>query len=977
MTTYRGSVGSKCGRVLASLCVFFALAVPAIAAVAPGDIAIIGYQSSGTDALAFVVLSPVAAGEVIRFTDSGWQASGAFRANEGGITYTAASALPAGTVVSRIGPFDSSPWGVDSTGLGSGGFALSTAGDQVLAFQGGATAPAFVYAVNADDTGWSDATSSNTTAIPPGLSAGTTAVNIGGPPELDNGYYNGTTLGTRAELLAAIGNPSNWVTSDAVQTWPAWTFTVGTGGTAVTGVSVPGSPFATNATAVVTVQLSGAPAAGTPAVVSLAGGAFASSPVTVTITAPATSGTANVTMANDGVWTATATAVSGCSGSATSASFSVGSQPVPPVAYAGADRTIALSGSSVFDAMVDATANDPDGLTGLTYAWTPATGTGIVGWSSRTGSVTDPTDPSNAQVTINQTGVYTFTLTVTDANSLTSQDTVTLTVVNSSPSDTYDPPAGYYTAARPGGVWYTGAALKTALHGIIGPHTVRSYDAAKSALPLLDQDPNNPTRVILFYTGVSVSGAWDGGVTWNREHTWPDSLDPSGACDSDLHNLRPCNPNVNNSRGNMPYGTGSGYFDPNQGGNYRGEAARGVFYMATSYSDLSVVNGMPGSNQMGDLAKLLAWHYENPVVDRERRRNHFVYSSTANPSYYQGNRNPFVDYPELVWTIWGSGPNDSKLYVGETAPGDGTSTVTLNLGTVIKAAAMPSAQTVTLHKTGTAPTTFDVTGAGDVVSASIAPRQAFAGGTGSRTISAGLSSSTAVPGSKQGTIVIDNTDLTSSASGTGSADGNDTIYITAEVREHADASFDPATDRNTLTIDFGTVPAGSGVHTQGFTVYNRETVPGYTAGLDLDSVQPIGNTSALYTDASVFSNLAAGAGMAFTASFNSAAGAGTYQSSYTLAVSDENLPGAQAGTSLVVVLQGTVVAGCPADFDGDSDVDLDDFTWFRGCFNGPNRTPASGCVAGPDMDHDNDVDLDDFSIFRACFNGPNRAPACS
>lgn len=66
-----------------------------------------------------------------------------------------------------------------------------------------------------------------------------------------------------------------------------------------------------------------------------------------------------------------------------------------------------------------------------------------------------------------------------------------------------------------------------------------------------------------------------------------------------------------------------------------------------------------------------------------------------------------------------------------------------------------------------------------------------------------------------------------------------------------------------------------------------------------------------------------------------------------------------------------------ADLDKDGDVDLDDFTLFRGCFNGPNRLPAAAGCAGSDFDHDNDVDLEDFAIFRSCFNGPNSRPVCS
>lgn len=69
--------------------------------------------------------------------------------------------------------------------------------------------------------------------------------------------------------------------------------------------------------------------------------------------------------------------------------------------------------------------------------------------------------------------------------------------------------------------------------------------------------------------------------------------------------------------------------------------------------------------------------------------------------------------------------------------------------------------------------------------------------------------------------------------------------------------------------------------------------------------------------------------------------------------------------------------GAVADFDGDADTDLTDFSHFQGCFNGPNRPAAdpANCVDA-DFDSDNDVDLTDFGAFQACFNGPNRPPAC-
>ena len=851
---------------------------PSAAALAPGDIALIGYTSDDPDALAFVVLAPIAAGEVIRFTDSGWLTSGGFRANEGGVAYTVPSALSAGTVVSRTNPFTSGGWTINSTGVGGGSFSLSTSGDQILVFQGDPAGPTFVYALNADSAGWSNATTSNDTALPTGLVNGTTAVNIGNP-EVDNAYYNGITQGTADELRAAIGNPANWVGSDSAQTWPVWSFVVGGGG-----------------------------------------------------------------------------------------------GPVPPVAYAGVDRTVMRSAGVAVELMVDATVNDADGLDGVTYAWTPASGTGIAGWVNRTGTVVEAATPGEAQVTLNQTGVYTFTLTATDAGLLTGTDSVTITVTDSAPLGEYDPPAAYYDPARPGGVWYTGATLKTALHGIISPHTLRSYDAAKQALQLLDADPNNAANLILIYTGTSVPKVWDAGNTWNREHMWPDSLDPSGACDSDLHHLRACNPSINSSRSNTPYGLGSGYWDPNHGAPHRGDAARAMFYMETSYTGLTLINGQPGSNEMGDLATLLAWHYEDPVNDGERRRNHLVYSSADNPSYYQGNRNPFIDYPELVWTIWGSGPNDAELYVGTTAPGDGTSSAVVDLGAVIKSGTLPSAQTVTLNKIGANPTTYNVTGSGEVVSASIGPRQAFVGGTVARSLSVGLSSSTATAGLKTGTLTIDNTELTSGGAGRGAADGNDTITAELSVLEHANGSFATPADQDALTIDFGTIASGSGLHTLPFSIYDLETVVGFTAALDLDGVSPSGTTTVASADVAPFAALAAGDSASFHAFFDADAPVGTYTATYTLTVSDQNLSGAQPGASLVLTVTGTIAAGgslFPFDDNGNGLVDLTDFVNFVACLTGPEPVaPLTSPCTNHDADSDGDVDAADFALFQSAFVVP-------
>jgi predicted extracellular nuclease len=184
----------------------------------PGDVAIVGFSADTTAAaggapksLSFVVLTDVEAGTTLTFTDNGWLAAGGFRANEGVTTYTFSAATSAGAVIT-IG------------GL-TGQLNPSTSGDQFLAYQGTAGSPSFVFAVDFADgnaTFAGDATNANTSAVPTGLTFGSTALAFG----TDNGAYSGPTSGTAAELKAAIANPANWTLSDASGVAPVGGFTI-------------------------------------------------------------------------------------------------------------------------------------------------------------------------------------------------------------------------------------------------------------------------------------------------------------------------------------------------------------------------------------------------------------------------------------------------------------------------------------------------------------------------------------------------------------------------------------------------------------------------------------------------------------------------------------------------------------------------------------------------------------------------------
>ncbi|MGK7902872.1 MAG: choice-of-anchor D domain-containing protein [Hormoscilla sp.] len=185
----------------------------------PGDIAIVGFNFDDPDEFAFTPLIDIGAGTEIKFTDNGWQAAGTFRANEGTFTWTAPTDIAAGTI---INPTVSS-------------ILFSAAGDQIIAYQGDSSNPTFIYALNSEGNPgvWqSDSTSASTSALPTGLVNGETAVAL---DEVDNAIYTGITSGTQAELLAAIGDKSNWSGSNSArQTMPTNPFTVSGGSSGTT-----------------------------------------------------------------------------------------------------------------------------------------------------------------------------------------------------------------------------------------------------------------------------------------------------------------------------------------------------------------------------------------------------------------------------------------------------------------------------------------------------------------------------------------------------------------------------------------------------------------------------------------------------------------------------------------------------------------------------------------------------------------------
>lgn len=144
----------------------------------------------------------------------------------------------------------------------------------------------------------------------------------------------------------------------------------------------------------------------------------------------------------------------------------------------------------------------------------------------------------------------------------------------------------------------------------------------------------------------------------NVEHTWPQSKFsgryPADLQKADLHHLFPTDSKMNALRGSNPFGevyhdsqrancqaskSGSGsdagrqVFEPPQ--HHKGHVARALFYFSIRYEIAISPN---------EEAILKKWNQDYPADEIEIARNEAIYK-------LQGNRNPFIDYPELASAI--------------------------------------------------------------------------------------------------------------------------------------------------------------------------------------------------------------------------------------------------------------------------------------------------------------------------------------
>ena len=374
-----------------------------------------------------------------------------------------------------------------------------------------------------------------------------------------------------------------------------------------------------------------------------------------------------------------------------------------------------------------------------------------------------------------------------------------------------------------------------------------------------------------------------------------------------------------------------------------------LFYTDTRWSNegIELVVGYPDGYEMGNLAALLQWHYEDVPDAFERRRNQAVYSRGLNPSYYTNNRNAYVDRPEYVWSVFVDNENDTQLTTDATV---------LNLGKVIVGESLPT-ETIEIVKSGYDGTYFEVSTTGDATSTVSGRYNAFAmGGPSTRQIEVGLGGSTAAAGVHYGTVVIDNLDVTTGGGvGKGADDSDDVVTLLATVVTHANGSFSAEGNVDALTIDFGTVPQAGGVLSQAVSLWNLETVAGLTAGLDLDSISLIsGDGDVLDTDLTPFSALAGGTSTSFGVRFDTSE-TGVFAADYRLVLSDEDIPGAESQI-LFLRLRGEVIL--QGDLNGDGivgsqDLDIVRSHWLETVTPGDlSRGDASGdgMVGSADLD---------------------------
>jgi len=241
-------------------------------------------------------------------------------------------------------------------------------------------------------------------------------------------------------------------------------------------------------------------------------------------------------------------------------------------------------------------------------------------------------------------------------------------------------PVDYYNTA----VGLTGNNLKTALHHIIKDHTVIPNSVLWSAFSKTDAKVNGKVWDIYSFQPVipqpyeftfitNECGSYSiEGDCYGQSLMWPAAwLNGATAPSNDLFNVYPTDGLVNSVRANFPFGntilvdymsfngTRRGtsshpsysltVFEPIS--EFKGDVARSYLYMTTRYYTEDAAWGTSPATNKADILPwqmnvLMQWHHFDPVSAKEIARNDSIYT------FYQQNRNPFIDHPNWADSIW-------------------------------------------------------------------------------------------------------------------------------------------------------------------------------------------------------------------------------------------------------------------------------------------------------------------------------------
>jgi endonuclease I len=255
-------------------------------------------------------------------------------------------------------------------------------------------------------------------------------------------------------------------------------------------------------------------------------------------------------------------------------------------------------------------------------------------------------------------------------------------------------PKGYYDSLN----GKNKASLKTAAKDVVYNHTIIDYGTATwNAFKTTDCRTIDGVDYWYDMYSSTLRKISDGNGGLNIEHSvansWWDGT--KNAAYKDLHHLNPADAIANNRKSNFPLGIvstetysngvtivgkpansadfgGASYvYEPCD--EYKGDFARVFFYMFTTYEDMTWGTRFTWMYTEGEkypMLKpwaynlLLEWSRQDPVSEKEIARNDAVYS-------VQGNRNPFIDFPDLAEYIWGDSKDD-LFYVEGDHSGDAT-----------------------------------------------------------------------------------------------------------------------------------------------------------------------------------------------------------------------------------------------------------------------------------------------------------------